>query len=411
MVSFSLYSFSSVVNTVGGFFERRTTEAILDAVANESSGSVLSTITKILDQPSTMIQAPDPPLLHIALEMSPSAFVGFQFVQAPLDLPAVLRRPPPLHASLKEIVRHGSVLSAYLSGLSVTALIQTDVEVQLPEGRPGGRGGGEGCAPSGDEVDMSSEPRPASSLSGPSVTGSGGKTKRRSRILLNTVKVSVEAKCPVLQASLCALVMPSVGTREGAGGREGDPCPPGVTLPGVQSSQSQLDFDFVFRPSDPVWAEKPKAAGISAVACTVCNLLELGVRDASVTCVAKIIRSEISEASILTWKNIQAFRLTDPTSSPRSDDYEMKNDKMVVRASLPYLWSQLATPATGIPSSSTGGLDVLILSEVVDMWKPGVEQVVSAAELAIKRKSERDKRALLAILSSTVGSPLVRKVQ
>ncbi len=354
--------------------------------------------------------------------MSPSAFIGLQFVQAPLDLPAILRRPPPQNANLKEIVRHGSVISAYLSGLAVTALIQTDVEAQVPERRKGGGGGrrdGEGggtgggggpqeaSTPAGDGVELLPEP-PYSSSS--SAVTSSAKPNKKSRILQNTIKLSLEAKCPVLQTSVCALVMPGATAQEEGGGKEKAP-PPEATLPGLLPGRSQLDFQFAFLPSSPLEAEKTKEASIGTAANTLCNLLELGIQDASVTCVTKVIHSEINEEAILTWKNVQGFRLADPISSPRSDDYETKNNKVVIKASLPYLWSQLAAPVTGIPSPSTGGLDVLILSEVIDLWKPCVEQVIKSVETAIERKAVRDKSILLALLCGAARSPLFCKVQ
>ena len=226
---------------------------------------------------------------------------------------------------------------------------------------------------------------------------SSGKAKSRS--LLSSVKVSVKAQCPVLQASVSALVM---------GDRESPGAVPLSTLPTLPfSQQSQINYLLVIPGSQP--SEKPESdEKIPPV--KVCNLLEMGVRDASVTCVAKVIHSEVSEDSILTWSNVRSYHLTDPASSPKFEDFETKNNKVVVHASLPSLWTQLASPHTGIPNSSTGGLDLLILSEAVDAWKPGVEHLINMGQLALEKKENRDERVLLVLLSNTARIALCKKV-
>ena len=305
--------------------------------------------------------------------MPPGAFVAIQLLQAPLEEPLILRKPPPKSSVLKELIPHSSLVTCYLSGLRCNALIETSTEVQYTEG----------VKETGSRTATASAER-------------GGKAKSRS--LLSSVKVSVKAQCPVLQASVSALV---------TGDREGQGAVPLSTLPTLQSQQSQLNFLLDVpgtRPSGtPELDEK-----IPPV--KVCNLLEMGVRDASVTCVAKVIHSEVSEDSILTWANVRSYHLADPTSGPKLEDFETKNNKVVVHASLPSLWTQLASPHTGIPNSSTGGLDLLILSEAIDAWKPGVDHLVNMGQLALEKKENREERVLLVLLSNTARIALCKKV-
>ena len=295
----------------------------------------------------------------------------------------MLRKPPPKSSTLKEIIPHTSLVSFYLSGLSCNALIKTATEVQHLEGK----------TETGDNTGATSAVHRDKSGN----THSSGNTK--SRTLLSTVKISVKAQCPVLQASVSALVTEDRGS-EGA--------VPLSTLPKLPSSQqSQLNY-FLVIPDPQPSGRAESDERISPV--KVCNLLEMGIRDASITCVSKVIQSEVSEDSILTWANVRSYRLTDPTSIPKSEDFETKNNKVVIQASLPSLWTQLASPHTGIPNSSTGGLDLLILTEAINAWKPGVEHLVNMGQLALEKKENREERVLLALLSNTARIALCKKV-
>ena len=292
------------------------------------------------------------------------------------------RKPTTHPTSMTEIARHSSLISCYVSGLTCNALIQTASELHKPEKRVAA---GEGDPP----ADNISSNRQENS------------DKLKCQILLNSVKISLDAKCPNLQFALCALVLHDKET-----GR----LSPSASLPGLSHTQSQLDFKFTI-PTIQVESAEPreKEKPIDEPEMTICNLLELGIRDAKVTCVAKIIHSEVSEDAILTWKNVQEYSLSDPTFRPKSDDYEMKNNKLVIKATLPSLWSQLASPAVGIPDS-TGGVDVLILNEAIDAWKPGVEHLIDTAQLALEMKSARGKRVLLTLLTNATRSVLGNKV-
>ena len=213
-------------------------------------------------------------------------------------------------------------------------------------------------------------------------------SKAKSRTLLNTSKVSVDVKCPVLQGTVCALIM--------------DESEEESSFPGLFPVRSQLNFDVTV----PTMAD-----GETSTVTTVCNLFEVGTADVNITCVAKIIHSEISEDAILSWKNVQSYRLIDPTSSPKSDTFEMKNNKVVFRASIPLLWSQVATPRTGIPNEGTGGIDLLVLPEAIDAWKAEVEHLVESVRMVIEGKAVREKRVLLGLLGCAARSPLYHKVR
>lgn len=370
-----------MAKSIGGFFERRSGLAILDVFANDSNSAVQSHIANLLENSFTSSAEPQPSLLHLSLSNGPGAFVGVQLLQAPPQQLQLQQKSPTHTTNLKEIASHSSLVSLYLSGLICNALIQTASELQQPreEGQPDVRN-------ENNEPPRRSSPEPKQ--------GSASSSKKKNRTLLNSIKVSVEAKCPTLQAAICALVLNSADSESGTTCKN---------FPGLSSNQSDLDFHFRV-------PEVSSELEETSAKVTLCDLLELGVQDASVTCVGKVIHSEISEEAILTWNNVRNFQLSNPTSIPKSDDHEMKNNKLVVTASLPSLWCQLAAPHTGIASSSTGGLDVLILSEAVDAWRPAVEHLIELAKLVPGKKEARDKRVLLAHLSNAARSAIYKKV-
>ena len=310
--------------------------------------------------------------------MAPNSFAAVQLLQAPQTSLVVPPFAKPAHpSSLKQIVPHSSLVTLYLSGLSCRALVVIASELQQPT-QDGNNTKDRFNLPPHQEttsVDKLDPGRP------------------KSRTLLNSFKVSANVNCPVFQIAVCALVPVS-----------GEDAASQDTLPGLSATQSQLNFQFSAPDSMGDGGKKDTKE------VTVHNLLELGIRDATVMCVAKIIHSEISEEAILTWTNVQGYHISDPTSRPKSDDFETKNNKVVVKASLPSLWSQLAAPHTGIPNHSTGGLDILTLSEAIDVWKPGVEGVIDSVKLVLKGKTAREKRVILTLLSNTAMCTLSHKV-
>lgn len=308
--------------------------------------------------------------------MAPSSFAAIQLLQAPTKPPTL----PPFsklpHTSLKQIISNTSLVTLYLSGLSCKALLLAASELQQPS------------QTENSDPNRSNSPHRSESNS----INSSTPGRAKPRTLLNSFKVSADLKCPVFQIAVCALI--PVGSEDGTSQD---------TLPGLSPAQSQLKFNLAL--PDRMGDEEEKKD------VTICNLLELGVRDASATCVAQIIHSEISEEAILTWTNVQGYHLSDPTSRPKTDDFETKNNKVVVKISLPSLWSQLAAPYTGIPNGSTGGLDILTLSEAIDAWKPGMESLVDSVKMVPKVKTAREKRVALGLLGNAAMCALCHKVR
>ena len=370
--------FHRVTRNIGCFFEHQSALAILDVLSNNSRGAVQSHISKILKQKSFNPPPADsqPPLLHLSVSMAPSSFAAIQLLQASTKTPAL----PPFSklpcTSLKQIISNSSLVTLYLSGLSCKALLLAASELQQTT------------------QTESSDPNRSNSPHHSEANSINGSTpgKAKSRTLLNSFKVSTDLKCPVFQIAVCALI--PVGSEDAISQD---------TLPGLSPAQSQLKFNLAL--PDRLEGDEREKKDI-----TICNLLELGVRDANATCVAQIIHSEISEEAVLTWKNVQGYHLSDPTSRPKTDDFETKSNKVIVKISLPSLWSQLAAPHTGIPNSSTGGLDILTLSEAIDAWKPGMESLVDSAKMVLKVKTTREKRVALALLGNAAMCALCHKV-
>ena len=289
--------------------------------------------------------------------------------------------PPSLYGSsrsrstgLLRVSPHCSLISCFASGLSCHALIQTASELQQLNSSVAVR----------DEIDASQDQSGS--------TADANVVRSKSKTLLNTVNVSVEVKSPVLQASMCALTRDEEEEK-------------GSRFTGLHPSQSQLNF-LLAQAGPPEQAPESKPPPDLHV----CNLAEVGVRDASITSVAKIFHSEISDQSIFTWRHIQNYRLGSPTMRPLSSDVEVNNNRITFRASLPTLWSQFAAPHTGVPNKSTGGLDVLVLCEAVEAWRPWIEAVGEAIELVKDSKVEREKRVLVTILSIAARCPLTYRV-
>lgn len=356
--------------SIGAFLERRSALSVMDAVINSTTGSALGLIDSLLQEPFSQTSEPHskPPLLHVAARMSPTAFISLQLLQTPPEMSKThpdSSSPPPLsHAtSLQGVRPHTSLVSCYVSGIICDALVQTATEIQQ-------------CTSRGV---MCQDP-PDSSVD------SGVVVQNRSKTLLNTVNVSVDVKCPVLQASLCAMVQETAKDSS--------------HLTGLTHTQSQLNFLLLTEVDS-----KEQSAEEMMPNSRVCNLMELGICDASIVCVTKVFHSEISSQSILTWEEVAKYELASPMSSPRSDEGETKNNKIAVWASLPALWCQLAAPRTGVPNEDTGGLDVLILTEAMDAWKPWVEGAMDAVELVKEVKVEREKRVLVALLSNAIRCP------
>ena len=296
--------------------------------------------------------------------MAPSSYATVQLLQTPKQL-KLDEGGNPSNISLKEIAHHSSLLVCYASGVGIDALLETASEFQ--------------------ETVHNRSRREESRGEGGEEAGEGA-TKVKTKI--DSFKVSADLKLPVVQLAVCALVPEK---------KEGDHS----TLPSLSSAQSQLHFQLNNLP--------PITEGCDSTA-TVCVLLEAGLRESTATCVTEIVHSELSEEVVLTWRNVQSYQLQDLKTQPTSEDCSEKKNRVVVSASLPLLWSQLASPNTGIASPTTGGIDMLILMEAMEAWKKGVEQLISSTQSLLANKALREKKVLLTLISDAAQLSLSRKV-
>ena len=306
------------------------------------------------------------PLLHVTVAMAPSSFASIQLLQTPKQL-MLDNGEAPSNISLKEIARHSSLIVLYASGIGVDAVLETSSEFQ--ETSHNRSVGGREREGEGEEQRQERE--------------------KKTRTKIDSFKVSADVKIPVAQLAVCAVVQ----EKEGASVSR---------LPTLSPAQSQLHFQLV---------NLPPITDSSEVKTTVCVLLEAGVRESSASCVAKIVHSEVSEDTVLTWRDVQGYQLQDINVQATSDDCEEKKNRVVVSASLPLLWSQLVSPNTGIASATTGGIDLLILMEALEAWQGGVEQLIGSAQALVAGKSLREKRILLSLISNAAKLlPITKKV-
>lgn len=371
-----------VVNAAGRFFSERSALFVLDTISHDSSAAVNSHLVQLIKEQSFNQPQDKPhPLLHLTVAMAPAAFATIQLLQTPKQLALnQSRNGATSNISLKKVARHSSLLVCYVSGIGCDALLETASEFQDTvhnksrgeerkerEERAEGDGEREGGEEEGEE-------------------GTKAKTK------IDSFKLSADVKLPVVQLAVCALVP-----------EEGEERAKRSILPSLSQAQSQLNFQLSNLP--PITAD-----GGEARSAVVCVLLEAGIRESTATCVAEIVHSELSEEIVLTWRNVQGYQLQDVRKRPTSEDCQEKKNRVVFSASLPLFWSQLASPHTGIASSSTGGIDMLILLEAMEAWQRGVEQLVSSAQSLMSNKALREKQVLLTLIANAAKLPLMKKV-
>ena len=365
-----------VLTVAGRFFSERTASFVLDTVTHDSSAAVNSHLVHLIKEQSFKQPQDKPhPLLHLTVAMAPEAFAAIQLLQAPKHLSlSQPRNGNSSNISLKEVVRHSSLMVCYASGIGCDVLLETASEFQdTVHNKSRGEAEGNGEKERGGEGEMEE--------------GTKAKTK------IDSFKVSADVKLPVVQLAVCALV-----PEERDSGRAKK-----STLPSLSHAQSQLNFQLSNLP--PITAE-----GGEAKSAVVCVLLEAGIRESTATCVAEIVHSELSEEIVLTWRNVQGYELQDVRKRPTSDECQEKKNRVVFSASLPLFWSQLASPHTGIASSSTGGIDMLILLEAMEAWQRGVEQLLSSTQSLLSSKAHREKQVLLALIANAAKMPLMKKV-
>ena len=359
------------------FFRTRSALAILDGVCNDSVGSVKDQLVQIRDERTF---APPPkassPLLHLSVKMLPSTFMSLQLFQVPVDRAKNLNLRHNATQVLREIATHTSILTGFLSGVDVGVVVHNCTEVQ---------GGGEGNTPTLENSPGGQPPN------------SPGEQPPRSR--LNTFKVSATVRIPVTQASLSLVLSGQV-----------------PSLPSLSSAQSDLSFQLSL-PSvtTPPVTTPTTGSGDQPI---LCNLLELGTKDVSASCVAHLFRSEVVEEAILLMDEIEHHSVeghAHQTSveghahqtpleghahqTPVSSHQKVIN-RVLLSVSVPQVWCHMAAPLSGIPSDhSTGGLDVLVAMDIVEAWTPGFRALVSSVSKLFDEKVERDRHVLLALLS------------
>ena len=368
-----------VVNAAGRFFSERSALFVLDTVSHDSSAAVNSHLVQLIKEHSFNQPQDKPhPLLHLTVAMAPAAFATIQLLQTPKQLTLnPSRNSTTSNISLKKMARHSSLLVCYASGVGCDALLETASEFQ-------------------DTVHNKSrgeERKERAKEDGEREGGEGeGEEGTKAKTKIDSFKVSADVKLPIVQLAVCALVP-----------EEGEERTKRSTLPSLSQAQSQLNFQLSNLP--PITAE-----GGEARSAAVCVLLEAGIRESTATCVAEIVHSELSEEIVLTWRNVQGYQLQDVRKCPTSDDCQEKKNRVVFSASLPLFWSQLASPHTGIASSSTGGIDMLILLEAMEAWQRGVEQLISSAQSLMSSKALREKQVLLTLIANAAKLPLMKKV-
>ena len=360
-----------VVKSAGTFFSDRSASFVLDTVTHDSSSAVSGHLTQLIkDKTFNQPHEKPHPLLHLTVAMAPSSFATVQLLQTPKQL-SLDKGEVPSNISLKGIAQHSSLLVCYASGVGVDALLEIASEFQ------------ETVHNKSLKEEEQLERRETEGGEEEAETTTKAKTK------INSFKISTDIKLPVVQLAVCALVAEK--KEDGINS----------TLPSLSQAQSQLHFQLI---------NLPPITEASEARSTVCVLLEAGLRESTATCVAEIVHSELSEEIVLTWQNVQEYQLQDLKAQPTSDDCREKNNRVVLSASLPLLWSQLASPNTGIASDTTGGIDMLILIEAMEAWQKGVEQLINSTQSLLANKALREKKVLLTLIADSAKIPLTRKV-
>ncbi len=198
----------------------------------------------------------------------------------------------------------------------------------------------------------------------------GGVSKR----ILSSVEIVGRVNLPTIQTSICCLVPKSDANR---------------TLLSLSPEQSQLLFEIS-----------------SSKDLTLCTLLEAGLKDSCLTLVAKLLTSEVHEDGVLEWNHVHQYGNIESVS-PSHAEVESKNNHFMVDAVLPRVWSQVATTHTGIASSVTGGLDLLVLYEALEVWHEHIGGVVSVAGKLFSDKTSHDRHILLTIIANAARNSML----
>ncbi len=187
----------------------------------------------------------------------------------------------------------------------------------------------------------------------------------------SSLRVAAKVRCPVLQINLAALVSTGHGCS---------------ALPGLVQGQQQLDFRLL----PP--CEKDE------VCYEVQDLVEVGLKEVGVLLPATIITSRLQSVARVSWNDVVQGQSSILQESGQ-DMLESVENVLGVQLSVGSLWTQIAAPHSGPAHPSSGGLDVLIVSEAVQVWQEKVPRLLSRVKEMGKMKSQRDKQVLLTLLS------------
>lgn len=335
----SLFFLFRVIESVHDFFAHRSHVAILNTLSHFTLSSIRDHLAHLED--NTPQSTPPHPLLYLSVSMAEQAFAAVQLLQSPKAITHPPNRTSDSFA-LRKIVRHMSLLTVFLSGVSCNVFIQTSREVQ----------------------------RSPKQLT----RGADSKT------ILCSTDVLVDVHLPTVQVAIGVLV-----PREHVSGME-------LSLSGLPRQQSKLIFTLE-----------------SDSDLFMYNLLEAGLKLVELSVIAKLLSSEVHEEMVFDWSHIHRYHDSSVQLNNQSDEVEARNNRFVVQVLCPLMWSQLASPQTGIAGPSTGGLDLLVLHEAMGVWQGGVEHLASVESQFMKGKKLRDKRVLLTLVANAARNSMLCK--
>lgn len=331
------------------FFRDRSAISILNWAGYSASSGVTDSLLQLLPNPTSTPTSTRTPILYVKLYMAPGAFLAVQFLQSSSSVSIKSSEPslPSVPGKLSEIHAHKSLLTLYMSEVDAQVLVLSSSEVE------------------GDTIVGTTEQEDS--------------LPRSHKMRVKSFKVSAEVKCPVVQTNLSALVEPGAST-----------CYLSRLVPG----QQQLDFILT----------TPNTTGDSGL--VVCDLLEAGIKEASMSFAAHIFRSETRQVPLLTWDSLESQRETAMTlqGSDSTKSQDIKNNNVHVGINIPLVWCQLASPPCGLPEPSAGGLDILLLHDATKAWQDPLHHLKHSVLSLMNSKAKRDKEVMLTLLTNAVQS-------
>lgn len=341
-----------MTESVESYFKDRSVISILNWTSFSTMSSVTDQLNELCPSPS-LHPAPPPtsPLLRLHLFMSQGSFFAIQLLQS---VPRVCLSPSPLPDSekLSGIAPHHSLLTLYVMGLSTDLLVLSSLQQE------------EFSENEGDGLSAIHNHQ------------------------LRSIKVSAHLNCPVLQANLSVLLEESK-----------------QQLPGLVPAQQQLDFSLKLPGGESQGGGSP---GSYESKLALCNLLEAGVKDLTLSAAAHILKSAMKPDPVLTWESLETPMGKDGALSQNSKA-ETRNQLVYADISLPVVWCQLASPQCGVPHPASSGIDILVLHDAAMAWRPSVEALKERVLALMSSKSSRDKGVLLTLIADALKSPMLEK--